>query len=109
MREELIFRTACAESQRADYISQQKQQLADDWQRRLAAACCHCPQCAAAECLQPLPSAADDSTALTFVSVSGHMMVAAPWYSCRSCDATMVLHPSSLGAWPASPVAPVTL
>jgi hypothetical protein len=44
MREELIFRTASAESQRADYISQQKQQLADDWQRQLAAACRPCPQ-----------------------------------------------------------------
>ena len=108
-REELLFRSTCAQSQRADDIAQQRQQMLDDWEQRLAAACQHCPHCAATDCLQACPPAADDSNALAFVSLTGHIMVAAPWYSCSSCDAAVALHPSSLGAFPATPVAPMTL
>ena len=100
VRDELIFKTTCVQAQRADKHEQQKQELTNSWGQRLAAACHHCPTCAAAGCLQALTPVADGSNTLAFISLAGHIRVEAPWYRCSSCHAT--------GAWPATPTAPST-
>lgn len=105
-RPEAAFHATCqaAESQRQHAAISQA--LKDSWQRRVDTAAQRCPLCAAYGSLQPSTAAAADMA--DFVSLDGHVQVTLPHFDCSQCRNRSVLHPVSLGCFPATPSAPTT-